>query len=67
MRIPLGRDMDGRPLARLAAEDFDISNQPRTVSTHDTRAFLASRPTLRMDAASHSERLEQLRSLGYIN
>ncbi len=67
MRIPLGRDMDGHPLVRLAAEDFDISNQPKTVSTHDTRAFLASRPTLRMDAASHSERLEQLRSLGYIN
>ena len=67
MRIPLGRDMDGRPLPRLAADDFDISNQPETVSTHDTRVFLASRPTLRMDAASHRERLEQLRSLGYIN
>ena len=67
MRIPLGRDMDGRPLPRLAAEDFDISNQPDSVATHDTAAFLASRPTLRMDAASHRERLEQLRSLGYIN
>ena len=67
MRIPLGRDMDGRPLAQLATDDFDISNQPESVSTHDTRAFLASRPTLRMDAASHRERLEQLRSLGYIN
>ena len=38
MRIPLGRDMDGRPLPRLAADNFDISNQPQTVSTHDTRA-----------------------------
>ncbi len=67
MRIPLGRDMDGRPLRRLTADDFDISNQPERVSSHDTRAFLASRPTLRMDAASHRERLEQLRSLGYID
>ena len=67
MRVPLGRDMDGRPLARLAADDFDISNQPESVPTHDTPAFLASRPTLGMDAASHRERLEQLRSLGYID
>ena len=67
MRIPLGRDMDGRPLGRLAAHDFDISDQPASVPTHDTAAFLASRPTLRMDAASHRERLEQLRSLGYID
>lgn len=67
MRIPVGQDMDGRVLAELIRDDFDLGNQPQAVVTHDTPEFLATRPEVPAVQAREEERLRQLRSLGYID
>jgi predicted AlkP superfamily pyrophosphatase or phosphodiesterase len=71
LRVPCGRDMVGRPLGELFAERFHIRYQPGMVSSHTTKAFLYSRRTLGQDMTperhqAEQERIEQLRSLGYL-
>jgi arylsulfatase A-like enzyme len=66
LRIPLGKDMDGRVVATLASDDFNIAVQPEMVATHDTPEFLTSRPPRDQRNALEEERLRQLRSLGYV-
>lgn len=62
--IPIGSDMDGRVLDGILRAPY--AGFRAAVPTHDTAAFLASRPTLRTPAAHEAERLEQLRALGYL-
>ncbi|RMF70771.1 MAG: hypothetical protein D6744_18925, partial [Planctomycetota bacterium] len=64
MRIPLGRDMHGRVLSDLFTPEFDVARQPPPVATHDTDEFRNSRPQAPRE--DESERLDQLRSLGYV-
>jgi arylsulfatase A-like enzyme len=60
--IPRAADMDGAPLAEL----IQAAVAEKVVPTHDTPEWLATRRARMRDAMHQSERLEQLRSLGYI-
>jgi hypothetical protein len=67
MDIPVGEDMDGRPV-RTAIEPSWIRRHPiRTVATHDTDDWLAARPHVDRESPDKRMRLDQLRSLGYID
>lgn len=67
LRIPLGEDMDGKVLAHLIRDEFNLASQPDPVKTHDTPEFLANRRTAPLPAPDQEERLRQLRSLGYLD
>ncbi len=66
MRLPLGRDMEGRVLEELFSERFQVGLQPRAIKSHSTEAFLISRRSLAKRHLDESDRIEQLQSLGYI-
>lgn len=62
--IPAGEDMDGSVLNGILRENH---RDPQVrVATHDTPVFLTSRPRVPAPASHERERLEQLRSLGYL-
>jgi len=60
--LPVGRDMDGVVLEALLEPRLEVTY----VETHDTEEWLASRPSVKHETPGTEERLEQLRSLGYI-
>ena len=60
--LPRAADMDGAPLAEL----IETAVAGTVVPTHDTPEWLATRRARMREAIHESERLEQLRSLGYI-
>ena len=64
--IPLGQDFVGKPMANVIDPEFLARVPVRTVRTHDDRAWDEARRTRIKEAADRAERLEQLRSLGYI-
>jgi hypothetical protein len=64
--IPQGRDFDGRPLVTVLDDDWLSSARVEPIATHDTREWLQARDDRIRRAVDESERLEQLRSLGYI-
>ena len=64
--LPLGRDMDGVVLEDLLEESFLERHPVAYVETHDTREWLTSRPEELLSPEAEQERLEQLRSLGYL-
>jgi predicted AlkP superfamily pyrophosphatase or phosphodiesterase len=66
MQVPIGKDMDGIVIKSTFDDDFPFEDQPKPVLTHDTPAFLANRGKNVPVDPSQEERLEQLRSLGYI-
>ena len=66
LRIPVAKDMDGEVLTHLFEKSLRIEDQPSPVATHDTREFLVGRGSILPDDPGAEERLEQLRSLGYI-
>lgn len=64
--IPLGEDMDGSPMRSiLDPERFD-AEKIRRVPTHDDAEWLAGQTARIRHAVDERERIEQLRSLGYI-
>ncbi len=64
--IPLGEDLDGQ-LLRGVVETAWLEDHPiRYLRTHDTSEWQAARQERIREAVAQSERLEQLRSLGYI-
>jgi predicted AlkP superfamily phosphohydrolase/phosphomutase len=67
MKIPIGEDMDGKVIKDMFSSDFLASLQIDFVPTHDTAKFLARRPKDVMSPPGEKQRLEQLRSLGYID
>jgi predicted AlkP superfamily pyrophosphatase or phosphodiesterase len=67
MGIPVGMDMDGRVIKRIFTKDFLADYDHDVVDTHDTPEFLASRPKGILSPTGEEQRLEQLRSLGYID
>ena len=66
LRLPLGRDMEGRVLEELFSDRFRVELQPRAVKTHTTRDFRLSRRSLAKRHQDETHRIEQLQSLGYI-
>jgi predicted AlkP superfamily phosphohydrolase/phosphomutase len=64
--IPVGKDMGGKVLEQLIDEGFLRDHPVRFVATHDTAEWLASRGGGTRVLPGTEERLEQLRSLGYI-
>jgi hypothetical protein len=64
--IPIGEDMRGRVLTAILAPEFLVRHPPSTIGSHDTPEWAAKREIREQDAAAEQERLEQLRSLGYI-
>lgn len=70
MGIPIGKDMDGMVLTKIFRDEFRLDLLPPAVATHDTPGFLArqkKRKKKNIINPDEKERLEQLRSLGYIN
>jgi hypothetical protein len=64
--IPVGRDMGGAVLEHVLADGV-LQDRPVTyVDTHDTPEWRTSRGRPAPDVPGTEERLEQLRSLGYI-
>lgn len=64
--IPLGEDFVGKPMTSVIDAGFLEKVPLRTVRTHDDRAWDEARQSRIKEAADRAERLEQLRSLGYI-
>jgi hypothetical protein len=65
--IPLAKDLTGSPLpAVLAPEWLARANDLPRVATYDDRAWASARRERIREAVDQTERLEQLRSLGYI-
>jgi len=65
--IPVGRDMDGAPMTSILRPERLAESPISFVETHDDAAWLARREERREVNADDAERLEQLRSLGYIH
>ncbi|UCG52659.1 MAG: alkaline phosphatase family protein [Candidatus Latescibacterota bacterium] len=64
--IPIGEDMDGTPMRGTIDLDLIKNTGIRYIPTHDTPEWLAGRHKRIREAVDQTERLEQLRSLGYI-
>ena len=64
--LPIGADMAGKVL-ESTLEAGRLERQPaRSIPTHDSPAWRAEREALRIDQRDLTERLEQLRRLGYV-
>jgi len=64
--VPVGRDMYGVPLHDVIESSWLEESPIEFVATHDTREWLAARRARIKSAVDEDERIEQLRSLGYI-
>lgn len=64
--IPLGEDFVGKPMTDVIDAEFLKKVPVRTVRSHDDKAWNEARQVRIKEAAGRAERLEQLRSLGYI-
>ena len=64
--VPVGADMHGKALD--AVLDADSLREPLVaeIETHDTPEWVGSREIRFRDASAEEQRLEQLRSLGYV-
>jgi hypothetical protein len=66
-KLPIGRDMDGAVLENLLKPGFLADLDLEFIDTHDTPQWLAGRNRERAsDLPGQEERIEQLRSLGYL-
>ena len=64
--IPLGQDFAGKPMTNIIDPEFLKKVPVRTIKTHDDKAWDEARAARMKEATDRAERLEQLRSLGYI-
>jgi predicted AlkP superfamily pyrophosphatase or phosphodiesterase len=64
--LPIGRDLDGRPMASVIDGAWLEQHPISIVDTHDDSSWQAARRQRVKEAVDQNERLEQLRSLGYI-
>ena len=64
--IPLGKDFVGQPMTNVIDPAFLKQVPIQTVKTHDDKAWDEARRSRMKEASDRAERLEQLRSLGYI-
>lgn len=64
--IPIARDFDGQVLTNVIEPAWLERFPVREIATHDDKAFEAARTQRMKEAVDQAERLEQLKSLGYI-
>ena len=64
--LPVGADMKGVALTPLLTPEFLARHPVRTVATHTPKGWEKTRELPEDDTPGEDERLEQLRSLGYI-
>ena len=64
--LPIGRDMDGEIMEAILEEGFLEGQPPTFIETHDRPEWLDARPDELLSEEAERERLQQLRSLGYI-
>jgi arylsulfatase A-like enzyme len=64
--LPVGADMEGAPMTTVIDPAWLAAHPVREVPTHDTPEWLRQRERFQADALDLSERLEQLRALGYV-
>ncbi len=64
--LPIGRDMDGEIMKAVLEEGFLENHPPTFIETHDRPGWLDARPDELLSEEAEQERLQQLRSLGYI-
>jgi hypothetical protein len=64
--IPVARDFAGHVLTDALEASWLERFPVREIDTHDDKAFEAARAERMREAADQAERLEQLKSLGYI-
>jgi len=64
--IPLGQDFAGKPMTNIIDPEFLKKVPVRTIKTHDDKTWDEARAARMKEATDRAERLEQLRSLGYI-
>lgn len=64
--VRLGKDLDGVPMLDVLTSRWRSRSEVRYVDSHDTREWLDARDDRIRQAVDQTERLEQLRSLGYI-
>jgi len=64
--VRLGKDLDGLPMLDVLTPEWRSLSEISYVDTHDTKEWLDARNDRIRQAVDQTERLEQLRSLGYI-
>lgn len=64
--LPVGDDMAGRVLEGILEQELLERRPVRSIPSHDTPAWRAAQESLRVDQRDLTERLEQLRRLGYV-
>lgn len=64
--IPVARDFDGTVMENVIETSWLQRFPVRTIKTHDDKTFEEARAARMREAADQAERLEQLKSLGYI-
>lgn len=64
--LAVGDDMDGRPITEVIQPAWLAENPVRSIPSWDTGDWATAREALRVQQPGDEERLEQLRSLGYI-
>ncbi len=64
--VPIARDFEGTIMENVIEAAWLEKFPVRTIDTHDDKAFESARAARMREAADQAERLEQLKSLGYI-
>ena len=64
--LPVGKDMDGKVLGAILVPSFLTAHPVATVATHDTGGWPAGRAEYHLSDEQVKERIEELRSIGYI-
>jgi hypothetical protein len=63
---PVGRDMDGDVALSLLSREFESRHTIRYVPAHTEDGWFDHRPKIAAADDGASERIEQLRALGYL-
>ena len=66
LELPLGEDMPGAPMPAVLDANWLAAHPPARIPTHDDDTWRAAQTRLKAESADLDDRLEQLRSLGYI-
>ena len=64
--VAIGKDMDGAPLRDVITPDALAEHPIRFVGTHDTDRWLAGREAYKRVPLDQTERVDQLKALGYV-
>jgi hypothetical protein len=64
--LPIGKDMDGKILRRILDQEFLLEYPPGFIPSHDSPGWRESLAEFEPTDEEERDRLEELRSLGYI-